>query len=148
MRPNSRLRLAAGFNRVQTAKPPTPCSVTRKGFLLVEQVVSEGCFLQLAGVLGERERKVYDTFLKELQARGISWALRLSVTTSEAAELYHRVEPLCGSAHSQVVSAFGGVEPPTLPSEPAASDGGRTGRGDRGQPTARPSASSRETSRT
>ena len=54
--------------------------------------------------------KRYGTFLKELKARG------LSVTTSEAAELYHRVEPsVYGSAHSQVASAFGGVDPPTLP---------------------------------
>ena len=52
--------------------------------------------------------------LTELKARG------LSVTTSEAAELHHRVEPtLHGSAHSQVASAFGGVEPPTLPAGPS-----------------------------
>ena len=37
--------------------------------------------------LRSRGVKRYGTFLKELKARG------LSVTTSEAAELYHRVEP-------------------------------------------------------
>ncbi|CAE7761843.1 unnamed protein product, partial [Symbiodinium sp. KB8] len=88
--------------------------------------------------------KRYGTFLKELKARG------LSVTTSEAAELYHRVEPrsVYGSAHSQVASAFGGVDPPTLPAGPSEAASGRTGRGDRGQPAVRPSASSREPSRT
>ena len=86
--------------------------------------------------------KRYGTFLKELKARG------LSVTTSEAAELYHRVEPaVYSSAHAQVASAFGGVEPPTLPPGPSASSGNRTGRGDLGQPVARPSASLREPSR-
>ena len=87
--------------------------------------------------------KRYGTFLKELKACG------LSVTTSEAAELYHRVEPsVYGSAHSQVASAFGGVDPPTLPTGPSEAASGRTGRGDRGQPAVRPSASSREPSRT
>ena len=72
--------------------------------------------------------KRYGTFLKELKARG------LSVTTSEAAELYHRVEPAVYSrAHAQVASAFGGVEPPMLPPGPSASSGSRTGHGDLGQ---------------
>ena len=38
-----------------------------------------------------------------------------------------------GSAHAQVASAFGGVEPPMLPPGPSASSGSRTGRGDLGQ---------------
>ena len=49
------------------------------------------------------------------------------------------LNPVYGSAHAQVASAFGGVEPPSLPAGPSASSGGRTGRGD-------PPASSRETS--
>ena len=53
------------------------------------------------------------SLLQELKRRGVT------VTTSEAAELYHRVEPLVlGSAHAQaaqVASAYGGASPPAPP---------------------------------
>ena len=64
----------------------------------------------LEAILEEPRQQAHGSFLQELKRRGVA------VTTSEAAELYHRVEPLVfGSAHAQVASAYGGAPPPVQP---------------------------------
>eukprot|EP00439_Symbiodinium_sp_Y106_P023279 s6151_g2.t2 len=95
-----------------------------------------------AGTRGRSSEPSRPAATREERER-IALEARQHLRSLGAADLYHRVEPaVYGSAHAQVTSAFGGVEPPSLPAGPSASSGGRTGRGDLGQP-----ASSRETSR-
>ena len=83
--------------------------------------------LEARQFLRSQANKRYGSFLQELKRRGVT------VTTSEAAELYHRVEPLVfGSAHAQVASAYGGTSPPVPP--PTSGNVSR-GRGNRSELT-------------
>ena len=84
--------------------------------------------LEARQFLRSQGNKRYGSFLQELKRRGVT------VTTPEAAELYHRVEPLVfGSAHAQVASAYGGASPPVPPptSGPAAAENVSRSRGSR-----------------
>ena len=101
------------------------------GFAL-SQAEKERVAVEARQFLRSQGNKRYGSFLQELKRRGVT------VTTSEAAELFHRVEPLVfGSAHAQAASAYGGASPPVPPpaSGPAAAENVSRSRGNRSELT-------------